>query len=154
MKKKQNLAYVTFVTIAFSIYVVILFVVAIKHIESLNECFNILKDNPNMITSILNLNATKWADFEKIEKILGIIGMLLIAIHAFFINALLRAYKGATLSMMSGNVTKTSTGELKTLQRENDKLKKELEAKKNELVTYQVQMDELQMELEELKGGE
>ncbi len=105
-KKKLNVLYVILVTIILSVYVGILFVVSMKHIMSLNDCFDILKNNPDMTVSIINFNADSWATYLYVEKILGVVGLLIILLNAFFINMLLKAYKGITLNMLSGKVEK------------------------------------------------
>lgn len=152
MKKKINITYTTFITIALSIYVIILFVVSTKHIASLNECFEILKTNPDMITSVYNLNATSWANYLYIERILGVTGVLLIVIHAFLIHALLKAYKGTTLNMLAGNIQKTSNSENKELKKKNSELEAEVDRLKNELITRQLEFEDVSDQLKELKG--
>ena len=146
-KKKTNLGYVTMCTIAISIYIIILFVVSTKHIMSLNECFDILKTSPEMVTSIINLNANSWHNYLYIERILGAVGVLLIIIHAFSVNALLKLYRANTLQMLAGNVKKTEAGENKQLERKIRQLETELENAKNELITKEILIEELTEEL-------
>ena len=141
-KKQLNLTYVALCTTAISIYIIILFVVSTKHIMSLNSCLDILKESPEMITSVINLNSSNWANYLYIEKILGVVGVLLIIIHAFLINALLKIYKGRNLQMLSGNVTKTKVGETKELERKIKTLEKELEEARNEIITKEILISE------------
>ena len=152
MKKKINITYTVFITIALSIYIVILFVISTKHIASLNKCFEILKTNPDMVTSVYNLNATSWANYLYFERILGVTGVLLIVIHAFLVHALLKAYKGSTLNMLAGNIQKTSTSENKELKRKNTELEAEVDRLKNELITRQIEFEDVNDQLKELKG--
>ncbi len=144
-KKKLNVLYVILVTIILSVYVGILFVVSMKHIMSLNDCFDILKDNPDMTVSIINFNADSWATYLYVEKILGVVGLLIILLNAFFINMLLKAYKGITLNMLAGKVEKTDSGRIKELERKLKAIEEELDNAKNELITKELFIEELQL---------